>query len=31
VELQRGSTLLKVRWPLQAVAELAVWTREVLR
>lgn len=31
VELQRGTTLLKVRWPLDAAADLAQWTREVLR
>ncbi len=31
VELQRGATLLKVRWPLAGFADLAQWTREVLR
>jgi len=31
VELQRGATLLKVRWPLAGSADLAQWTREVLR
>lgn len=31
VEVQRGATLLKVRWPLEGAAGLAHWTREVLR
>lgn len=31
VEVQRGATLLKVRWPLAAAADLNQWTREVLR
>lgn len=30
VELQRGSTLLKVRWPVEAVADCAAWLRGVL-
>lgn len=31
VEVQHGATLLKVRWPLEGAADLARWTREVLR
>lgn len=31
VELQRGTTTVKVTWPLSAVAECAAWLREVLR
>jgi transposase len=31
VEVQHGATLLKVRWPLEGAADLALWTREVLR
>ena len=30
VELQRGSTLLKVRWPVGAAADCAAWLRGVL-
>jgi len=31
VELRRGAVTVKLRWPLGAVAELAAWTRELLR
>lgn len=31
IELRRGSVLMKLTWPASAVADLAVWTRELLR
>ncbi len=31
VELKRGAVSITVTWPLSAVAELAAWTRELLR
>jgi transposase len=31
IELQRGTTTVKVVWPLSAAAECAAWVREVLR
>jgi hypothetical protein len=31
IELQRGTTTVKVTWPLSAAAECAAWLREVLR
>lgn len=31
LEVQKGAALLKVRWPLEGAADLAQWTREVLR
>jgi transposase len=31
IELQRGTTTVKVLWPLSAAAECAAWLREVLR
>lgn len=31
IELQRGSTTVKVTWPLGAASECAAWVREVLR
>ena len=31
VELQRGTTTLKLKWPATASAQLIAWTREVLR
>ena len=31
VEVQRGATLLKVRWPLEGAADLTQWSREVRR
>ena len=30
VELQRGKVVLKVRWPVGAAADCALWLREVL-
>ena len=31
VELRRGALTVKVAWPLSAAAQLAAWTRELLR
>jgi transposase len=31
VELRRGAVTIKLRWPMSAAAELAGWTRELLR
>lgn len=31
IELRRGAVTLKMTWPLSAAADLAVWTRELLR
>lgn len=31
LELRRGSVTIKLRWPMSAAAELATWTRELLR
>lgn len=31
IELHRGTTTVKVTWPLSAAAECAAWLREVLR
>jgi len=31
VELRRGAVSMTVTWPLSAAAELAAWTRELLR
>ena len=31
VELRRGAVTIKLLWPIGAAAELAVWTRELLR
>ena len=31
VELRRGAVMMKVTWPLAAAADLAAWTRELLR
>lgn len=31
IELRRGATVVKVGWPLAAVAECAGWLRELLR
>jgi transposase len=31
VELKRGAVSITVTWPLSAAAELAAWTRELLR
>ena len=31
VELQRGPLALRITWPTSAAAELAAWTRELLR
>lgn len=31
VELRRGPVSITVTWPVSAVAELATWTRELLR
>lgn len=31
VELRRGSVSINVTWPVSAAAELAAWTRELLR
>ena len=31
IELRRGSLCMKVTWPVSGAADLAVWTRELLR
>ena len=31
IELRRGAVSLSVTWPVSAAAELAAWTRELLR
>ncbi len=31
IELRRGSVSMKLAWPASAAAELAVWTRELLK
>jgi len=31
VELRRGALTMKIVWPMSAAADLAVWTRELLR
>ena len=31
VELRRGALTMKMAWPMSAAAELAAWTRELLR
>jgi transposase len=31
VELRRGALTLKIAWPISAAADLAAWTRELLR
>jgi transposase len=31
VELHRGALTMKVAWPMSAAADLAAWTRELLR
>jgi transposase-like protein len=31
IQLQRGSTSLKVAWPLSAASDCAAWLRELLR
>ena len=31
VELRRGTLAMKMAWPMSAAAELAAWTRELLR
>ena len=31
IELRRGSLSMRITWPASAVADLAVWTRELLR
>jgi len=31
LELRRGAVTIKLLWPMSAAAELAVWTRELLR
>ena len=31
IELRRGSLSMKVTWPVSGAADLAVWTRELLR
>ena len=31
VELRRGAVTIKLMWPMSAAAELASWTRELLR
>jgi transposase len=31
IELRRGSVLMKLAWPTSAAADLAVWTRELLK
>jgi len=31
VELRRGAVTTKLMWPMSAAAELAGWTRELLR
>ena len=31
IDLQRGSLILKLRWPASATSELGTWMRELLR
>ena len=31
VELRRGAVTIKLMWPMSAAADLAAWTRELLR
>jgi transposase len=31
IEMQRGPLALRITWPTSAAAELAAWTRELLR
>ena len=31
VELRRGALTMKIAWPMSAAADLAAWTRELLR
>jgi transposase len=31
IELRRGAVTIKLLWPMSAAAELAAWTRELLR
>jgi len=31
IELRRGAVIMKVTWPASAAADLAAWTRELLR
>jgi transposase len=31
IELRRGAVLMKITWPTSAAADLAAWTRELLR
>jgi transposase len=31
IELRRGSVSMKITWPASAAADLAAWTRELLR
>jgi transposase len=31
VELRRGALTMRVTWPMSAAADLAAWTRELLR
>ena len=31
IELRRGALTMKVTWPMSAAADLAAWTRELLR
>lgn len=31
VELRRGAVTMKITWPMSAAADLAAWTRELLR
>lgn len=31
IELRRGAVTMKVTWPVSAAADLAAWTRELLR
>ena len=31
IELRRGAVTMKVSWPVSAAADLAAWTRELLR
>ena len=31
IELRRGAVTMKITWPRSATADLAAWTRELLR
>ena len=31
IELRRGAVFMKITWPASAAADLAAWTRELLR